>query len=458
MKKSNIIIAICIVFVCIIGWFTVGSQLMKNSNLYADYVTQADELIEKGLYQRAIVNYNLALDEKETEEIYIKMNTAYELRYKEAPDETIDDYMDFLKIAINAYPGNQTLVDSFVNIYYIESKYDDIYNCLVNAIDNGYDTEEVRTELRQTQYAFKLRKSEFSNLKQSVEGFYSIGCNNGWNVYCIEDGYLLSKEYEYVSCANKDGIVIVTGEDSRIVDTTGMVYGIFNGKVTDASLFSNELIAACVDGNYSYYDDLADKQFGEYEIAGSFQDGKAAVKKDGKWMLIDTKGNVISDTYDEIILDYIGNYLNNGLMLAKKNGLYGLYDEKLKLHCEINFDNVDIVTEDGIIAVSKDSKWGFVDSEGKVILEPTYEEARSFLNGIAAVKENGKWGFIDINGNVVIDFQFSDVGYLASNAICPVRIDMPEEKIDSDSIEEPEIVESMEIWKMLELEIGIKEN
>lgn len=456
MKKSNVIIAICIVAVCVIGWFTVGSQLVKQSSLYSDYVKEADEWVERGLYQRAIANYNLALVEKENEEIYIKINTAYNLRYKEAPDETIDDYMDFLEFAVAAYPGNQMLVDSFVDIYSIESKYDDIYNCLINAIDNGYDSEKVRAEFRKARYAFKLRQNEFSAIKQSIGAYYTASRNKGWNVYSIEDGYLLTQEYDYVSCANEDGLVVVTGENSRILDTTGMVYGIFKGKVTDASLFANDLVAACINGTYSYYNDLAVKQFGEYEMAGTFQSGRAAVKKDGKWMLVDTHGKVVSNIFDEIILDYTGNHFANGLMLAKTNGSYGLYDEELKLKCEIKCSDVDIVTEDGVIAVAQGGKWGFVNSDGETIVEPAYEGARSFSNGLAAVKKDGKWGFINSEGNVVIDFQFSDAGYLASNGICPVRIDMPEEKVDLDNPNEPEIVESMENWKMLELEIGIK--
>ena len=259
MKKSNIVIAICMVVICVIGWFTVGSQLMKQSSLYSDYVKEADAWVERGLYQRAISNYNLAMEEKETEELYIKINTAYKLRYEEAPDETIDDYMDFLEIAVAAHPANKELVDSFVDIYFIESKYEEIYNCLIAAIDGGYDTEEVRTELRKARYAFKLRRSEFSGLKQSTGEFYSAGRNQGWNVYCVEDGYLLTNEYDYVSCVNDEGMVVATGKDSRILDTSGMVYGIFKGKVTDASLFEDGLVAACVDGIYSYYDDLADK-------------------------------------------------------------------------------------------------------------------------------------------------------------------------------------------------------
>ncbi len=431
MKKSNLIIVICVVSLCALGWLTMGMEVVETGSMYSDYVEQADSWVrERGLYQRAIGNYNLALNEKETEEVYLKLNEAYKLRYNEAPEDTVDDYMDFLKTAVKAYPGNTELVDSFVEMYFLESKYEDIYDCLINAISNGYDTPEVRADLRKATYAYKLKGSTFSGLKQSNGYYYSVGRNKGWNIYSIDDGYILSNEYDFVSCPNEDGMVIATGNDSRILDSTGMVYGIFKGKVTDASLYSENLIAACVDGVYSYYNDFADKQFGEYEMAGSFQDGKAAVRKDGKWMLVDTSGQVSSMSFDEIVIDYTGNHLINGLIIAKSNGVYGLYDEDMKLQCELECSDVDILTQDEIIAVQIGKMWGFVNTDGETVIEPEYEEAKSFSNGIAAVKHDGKWGFIDLDGNLVITYQFSDSGYFNSDGICPVRTDFPEKVID----------------------------
>lgn len=39
-------------------------------------------------------------------------------------------------------------------------------------------------------------------------------------------------------------------------------------------------------------------------------------------------------------------------------------------------------------------------------IAPQYEDARQFSDGLAAVKKNGKWGYIDYDNNVVIDFQY----------------------------------------------------
>lgn len=42
----------------------------------------------------------------------------------------------------------------------------------------------------------------------------------------------------------------------------------------------------------------------------------------------------------------------------------------------------------------KDSngKWGFVNNDGKTVIEPKFDEAMSFSNGLAAVRSGDKWG------------------------------------------------------------------
>lgn len=458
MKKRNVLIAIGILGLCAVGWLTAGSQMTNQSSLYSAYIDQADAWVDRGLYQRAIGSYNLALAEQETEEVYLRLNNAYNLRYEEAPGETFDDYMDFLAAAVAAYPGNQELVDKYVAFCSAESKYEAIYNCLTRAIANGYDTQEIRAELTNARYAFQLRRSEFSGLKQFSDDCYCVKTSSGWNAYSTEDGYLLASSYAYISGVSEAGLVVVTGNDSRLLDTTGMVYGIFDGEVTDASLFSENLVAACIGGVYSYYDEFADKQFGGFEKASSFQNGKAAVKKDGKWILINAKGEAVSDEFEEIVLDDAGRFLVNGMFIAKLDGQYGLYNEDLKQLCILDYADIDRLTDDGAIAVAQNGKWGFVDSDGEVLINFVYDEAKSFSNGLAAVKQGNLWGFIDTAGNLVIEYQFSDAGYMSANGICPVRTDFLEDCVNSGDGEDTDMEKSAETWKLLQLIIGIKEN
>lgn len=458
MKKVNIFIVAVVIALCLGGWFGLTTEKASQNSLYNEYIEQADEWVSMGLYQRAIQNYELAMAEKTTEELLIKTMEAYQLRYEEAPEDTIDDFIAFLEEATNAYPANEQLVDYLVTLYTIESDHEGIYTCLKRAIANGYDDEDVQAKLLAAKYAFTLKRSEFSGIRQSVGDIYSTARTQAWNLYNLDDGYIFSTEYDFVGLCNADGIVVVTGEDSRIVTTEGMVLGIFDGIVTDAGIYAEGLIPACIDGKYSYYNDFAQKQFGEYEMTSMFQSGFAAVKSGGKWMLVNTDGEVSSETYEEIVLDYAGRYLVDGFILVKiSDGSYGLFDEDWTLTAQIECSDTDIYTSDGLIAICQNGKWGYANSSGEVVIEPAYDEAKSFSNGLAAVREGELWGFINTDNQLVIDYQFTDTGYMNSNGICPVRTDSPDEANESYESDD-QTNEVLEVWKFLELELGIEED
>ena len=43
-----------------------------------------------------------------------------------------------------------------------------------------------------------------------------------------------------------------------------------------------------------------------------------------------------------------------------------------------------------------------------MVIEPQYDDARSFSNGYAAVQKDGKWGFINSDNEMVIEPEFED--------------------------------------------------
>lgn len=52
--------------------------------------------------------------------------------------------------------------------------------------------------------------------------------------------------------------------------------------------------------------------------------------------------------------------------------------------------------------------WGFIDHDGRVVIEPKYAFADFFSQGRALVLKNEKYGFIDVLGNEIIVPQFND--------------------------------------------------
>ena len=61
--------------------------------------------------------------------------------------------------------------------------------------------------------------------------------------------------------------------------------------------------------------------------------------------------------------------------------------------------------------VKIDGKWGFINENGDIIIEPKFDEALSFTeNGLAAACLNNKCGFINENGDFVIEPKFDEAG------------------------------------------------
>ena len=70
--------------------------------------------------------------------------------------------------------------------------------------------------------------------------------------------------------------------------------------------------------------------FLEFDYAGNFNEGFSAVKKDGKWGYINTKGEqIVECKFDDAY------YFNEGFARVKKDGKWGYINTK---GCSVIFD------------------------------------------------------------------------------------------------------------------------
>ena len=65
------------------------------------------------------------------------------------------------------------------------------------------------------------------------------------------------------------------------------------------------------------------------------------------------------------------------------------------------FDDVNYFDE-GIVAVFKDGKWGYINTKGEQIVECKFDDVYGFYEGFGAVKKDGKYGYINTKGYPVI--------------------------------------------------------
>ena len=112
----------------------------------------------------------------------------------------------------------------------------------------------------------------------------------------------------------------------------------------------------------------------------------------------------------DVAINDEGYCVKNGLAVVKdESGYYVLDVESGKPSFENRFEELKALNSGQPIAYRKGQKWGFAYTNGEVMTEAMYEDARSYVNGYAAVKQNGLWGIVDKNNLMVVEPQFQDM-------------------------------------------------
>jgi len=72
-------------------------------------------------------------------------------------------------------------------------------------------------------------------------------------------------------------------------------------------------------------------------------------------------------------------------------------------------DSAQSLSTPALFPVEIKRKYGYVDSSGKIVIRPQFDEAWGFSEDLAPVRVSDKWGFIDKTGTIVIAPQFFSV-------------------------------------------------
>ncbi|MDP3928710.1 MAG: WG repeat-containing protein [Bacteroidota bacterium] len=116
--------------------------------------------------------------------------------------------------------------------------------------------------------------------------------------------------------------------------------------------------------------------------------------------------------------------VRNGSELIFLHEQYGLINEKGKVVLPLIYDYVGLKADEvldknqnPIYPIVYRNKLGFIDSTGKVIIEPRFVLNdldyiyENFYNGICKIKQNNKFGMIDTLGKVIIPFIYESIYY-----------------------------------------------
>jgi len=142
-----------------------------------------------------------------------------------------------------------------------------------------------------------------------------------------------------------------------------------------------------------------------------------AVKDHGAYGFLDSRNNelLIPFAYDD------ANSFSEGLAAVKKSGKWGYIDKTGREAIPFIYDDADDANSfsEGLAAVKKGGKRGYIDKTGKVAIPLIYDFADLFSEGLASVEKEDKWGYIDQTGRAVIPLIY-DMAYSFSEGLAAV--------------------------------------
>ena len=164
----------------------------------------------------------------------------------------------------------------------------------------------------------------------------------------------------------------------------------------------------------------------EFDDADNFINGLANVSKKGLYGLINKKGEfVVAPIYDRIyysVSDGFNESTLSKLIAVEKNRKYGYINTMGKIITPLIYDYVGEI-KNGIGIIEKNKVFGtipkdvyeytdkgFVNEDGKVVVEPLYDELIYSEGGLIYAKKNNKHGLIDKKGSIIIPIKY-DIGF-----------------------------------------------
>ena len=401
MKNNKVLIIIVVVILNIVVGFFAAQTLMGKKSDYEIKLDQARAYAEQNLCSKSIASYQEVIALKDSAAVRCEMVDVYdkgleigEFTKKYAVFSDVDLMIDAFRDDLNLYE----------KIASLNLKYENYENCakiLMQARDFNLSSDLLTEIKEQIRYRYQKNYSMYTQVAPMFDGAYAVVAENVFS-YLKDDGStLLNGNFTYASSFNEGYAVVkrVNPEGTEqmfVIDKTGARQFYFPETAETSSgvgVAKNSdgeklLLLSVKDGEkYMYYYLNGEKAFGDYQFAGRFRNNVAAVQDaEGHWSLINGLGERITETtFEDVVCNEFDECAPKGLILAKKDGKYHIYNLNVEQVGTFACDGAKAFVND-LAAFRQGDLWGYVDQEGNVVIEPQYEDAKSFSNGLGAVK------------------------------------------------------------------------
>ena len=437
MKNSNnkVLIIIGIVLMNILVVFMVAQSFMGKTSEYDEALIAARAYVEKDLCSKAMEKYEDAVEIEDNIDLRLEMISVFEKGLDSGEFTQAYKIFNEIEDAVNVFRTEPSVYEAACELLMKYEKYEDCAALLMQARDLYVTSEKIEELREQIRYTYKKHYSVYDDVQPTFDGMITAFKDEKY-VYLtdevassLDSGYIygtsFSEGYAFVKTLNADGtergfVIDKSGQRQFYVEGAESASGF--GRAVNSEGEQYILLTCKVGEAYKFFNLNGEQVFEDFAYAGRFRNNAAAVKtSDGKWSVIDGTGAVIGGkTFEDIVLNEFEECAAKGIIIAKENGKYHLYDNKLNQIGDFSCDGAKAFVDEYAAFMDGD-KWGFVGADGTVLIEAQYEDAKSFSNSMGAIKTADGWSFINASNEIVIDEIFEDAGYLNDKGICFIK-------------------------------------
>ncbi len=269
--------------------------------------------------------------------------------------------------------------------------------------------------------------ANYDKTGQFNEGFVNVFKDGKWGFADMNGNELIKCQYSNVHKFS-EGLAAVTIKGRwGYIDNTGKI--IVKPVFTKVGDFKEGLAwARQTNGKMAFITSTGEVKFEDnFVVANDMESGVARVKVASKgWCLIDKDGNYLSKPNP-----YISNiepFNQHNLAKVKIGKRYRLMDRNGNMIKKCNYTQIDnfkegyaVVRKHGFhnFVLFRNTKFGFIDSTGKLTCRPKFSDLGEISCGLAIfLNKKGKYGFVNPNGKIVIKPEYIKVSpFIAGRAV-----------------------------------------
>lgn len=261
-------------------------------------------------------------------------------------------------------------------------------------------------------FAVKRSKFEYEQILPYKNHLFAVKRRDHWGFMNRNGIEVIHCVYDSVGEINNDLITVKYHNNYGVIDKEGS--WVVLPRKEKVKMLADEVFLSFgfvtttlehVNGDLLYFTDNS-IQFIDGSLVESLPDGK--VRR------LDVTGTILNEN-EIVVANYGGKkYINDDYVAVKINGSYGMIDRaSSELRITNRYQDVGRVSK-GLVSVQILGKWGIIDLNEKLIVQPIYDHIFQFNNDLAIVSSKGKWGIIGKAGEHVLVPKFDVLERLVS--------------------------------------------